>query len=58
MLRKIYSFFLRKWLFKKYYKEQAEQIMEEYLKEDKSCIGTYNKKGKMQKIQKLELIRK
>lgn len=58
MLRKIYSFFLRKWLLKKYYKEQAEQIMKEYLKEDKSCIGIYNKQGRIQGIQKLNTIEK
>lgn len=58
MLRKIHSFFLRKWLLKKYYEDQAEQIMKEYLKEDKTCIGIYDKKGKIQAIQKLNVIEK
>ena len=32
--------------------------MEEYLKENKSCIGIYNKQGRIQGIQKLNTIEK
>lgn len=52
MLRKIFNFFLKRSLLKKYYEEKAEKIMKEYLKEDKTCIGIYDKKGKLKTIKK------
>lgn len=56
MFRKIYLFFLRKKLLKKYYDEQAEEIMEEFLKKERGYIGIYDKKGKIKSIRKLEVV--
>ena len=47
MFKRIYSFFLKRKLLKQYYDEQAEILIEEYVKEDKTCIGIYDKKGKI-----------
>ena len=56
MLRRIKRYFLIKKLERKYYKEQAEKMMEEYLKEDKRCVGIYDKKGNIKRIKKLDVI--
>lgn len=56
MFKKIIRFFLKKHLLKKYYEEEAERVMEEYLQEDKTCIGIYNSKGKIVGIEKLKVI--
>lgn len=56
MFKKIHYFFLKRKLLKQYYYEQAERIMKEYLKENKNCIGIYDKKGKIKEIRKLEVI--
>lgn len=47
---------MKRKLLKLYYDKQAEMIMEEYLKEDKTCIGIYDKKGKIKYIKRLEVI--
>lgn len=58
MLKKIYNYFLGKKLLKEYYNQRAEEVMKEYLQEDKHCVGVYDKKGNIKKIQKLEVISK
>ena len=58
MLKKIYKFFLKRKLLKQYYEEQAETLMKEYLKEDRTCIGIYDKNGKIREIQRLEVLQK
>lgn len=47
--------FLKKKILRKYREEQAQEIMEKYLKEDKTCIGVYDKKGHIKEIRKLEV---
>ena len=56
MIKKIHTFFIKRKLLKQYYKEQAEKMMKEYLLEDETCIGIYDKKGKLKSIKKLELL--
>ncbi len=56
MFKKIYSYILKRRLLKQYYDEKAEMVMKEYLKEDNSCIGIYDKNGKIKEIKKLEVI--
>lgn len=56
MFEKIYIFFLRKKLLKKYYNEQAEMIMREFLEKRKNYMGIYDKKGNIKSIKKLEVI--
>lgn len=56
MFKNIYIFFLKRKLLRQYYDKQAEMIMEQYLKEDKTCIGIYDKKGKIKSIKRLEVI--
>ncbi len=48
--------FLKKRILKKYREEKAQEIMEEYLKEDKTCIGIYDKKGHLKEIRRFKVI--
>lgn len=56
MFKAIYKFFLKRKLLKQYYENKAEEVMHEYLKEDRTCIGIYDNKGKLKEIKKLEII--
>lgn len=56
MLKKIIDYFFKKKLLKEYYQERAQEIIKEYLKEDKTCIGIYDKDGEIKAIKKLNVI--
>ena len=36
--------------------EYAREIMEEYLEENKNCIGVYDKKGHLKEIRRFKVI--
>lgn len=56
MLSRIFDWFLKRKLIKRYYEDEAEQIMYEFLRENKGYIGIYDKKGKIKRIEKMEVI--
>lgn len=56
MLNKIIGFFLKKKILKEYYEQKAQEIMKEYLQQDKTCIGIHDRKGRIKKIKKLKVI--
>jgi len=56
MLRRIRMYLLKQKLLKEYYEEKAQEVMKEYLRKDKTCIGIHDKKGKIKTIKKLKVI--
>lgn len=56
MLRKIRRYLLKRKLLKEYYEEKAQEVMKEYLRKDRTCIGIHDKKGKIKTIKKLKVI--
>lgn len=50
MLEKIRKYLLKKKILKQYYEDKAQEIMEEYLEEDKNCFAIRDKQGKIQEI--------
>lgn len=58
ILEKIYIFFLKKKLLKEYYNNEAEEIMQDFLKENPGYVGIYDNQNKLKEIRKLKVFNK